>query len=177
MAGSRAGNLYGEKLLGAVPLDRNGLELVLDLPQVQALDEAHEGEHSLEVHLPFLQVLLGSFQLLPFVVGEVSPEEVAQVLERLWEGEDTVIIVRSDLRHFLSHTEATKLDALTAQAVLRLHPQDLQYEQACGRIPMAGLLLKARQVGLVPQCVDLRNSGDTAGPRDQVVGYGSFVFY
>jgi AmmeMemoRadiSam system protein B len=144
---------------------------------VEALDQAHEGEHSLEVHLPFLQVLLGSFQLMPFVVGEAMGSEVAEVLERIWGDDDTVIIVSSDLSHFLDHADATDLDHVTAGAVLDLRHQDLQYEQACGRIPMAGLMLRAEEEGLVPECVDLRNSGDTAGPRTQVVGYGSFVFH
>jgi len=165
-----------ETPLGSVPLDQAGLQDVLDLPQVQALDEAHEGEHSLEVHLPFLQVLLGSFQLLPFAVGDATPEEVAEVLALLWGEDETVIIVSSDLSHFLSYAEATELDQVTARTILELRSHGLEYEQACGRLPVAGLMIRAREEGLIPECVDLRNSGDTAGPRHQVVGYGSFVF-
>jgi AmmeMemoRadiSam system protein B len=161
--------------LGSVPVDADGVRQALDLDQVHLLDEAHEGEHSLEVHLPFLQVVLGDFTLVPLVVGEATAEEVAEVLEALWGGPETLVVVSSDLSHYLSYSEASELDARTAKAIRELRPEDIRYDQACGRMPVGGLLLRARELGLSVECVDLRNSGDTAGPRDQVVGYGSFL--
>jgi len=161
--------------LGSVPLDVEGVQAALELDQVQLLDEAHEGEHSLEVHLPFLQLSLGDFTLVPLVVGEASPEEVAEVLRRLWGGDETLVVVSSDLSHYLPYSQANELDATTARAIQELRPETIGHDQACGRMPMAGLLLRAREEGLSVECVDLRNSGDTAGPQNQVVGYGSFV--
>lgn len=162
--------------LGMVPMDREGVRAALELDQVLLLDEAHEGEHSLEVHLPFLQVVLGDFTMVPLVVGEASPEDVAEVLKVLWGGPETLIIVSSDLSHYLPYPQANELDALTARAIQELRLEEIRHDQACGRAPMGGLLLRAREEGLSVECVDLRNSGDTAGPRNQVVGYGSFVF-
>jgi len=165
-----------ETPLGLVTVDRGSVENALALDQVHLVDEAHEGEHSLEVHLPFLQVLLGDFQLVPLVVGEASPEEVAEVLEVLWGGEENLIVVSSDISHFHYYAQASEMDSATARAVVALDPSRIGYDRACGGIPMAGLMLRAREEGLSVECVDLRNSGDTAGPRDRVVGYGSFVF-
>jgi AmmeMemoRadiSam system protein B len=159
-----------------VPLDAEGRARALALPQVQLLDKAHEGEHSLEVHLPFLQAVLGEFQVLPLVVGEASPEDVAGALEELWGGEDTLVVISSDLSHFLSYERAARLDESTARAIEELRPEEIRHDQACGRIPVGGLLLRARAEGLKAERVDLRSSGDTAGPRDRVVGYGSFLF-
>ena len=174
LAASRA--IAFETPLGSVPVDREGVRAALELGQVLLLDEAHEGEHSLEVHLPFLQVVLGDFTLVPLVVGEASPEEVAEVLEVLWGGSETLIVVSSDLSHFLPYSQANELDALTARSIQELRPEEIGHDQACGRMPLGGLLLRAREEGLSVECVDLRNSGDTAGPRNQVVGYGSFLF-
>jgi AmmeMemoRadiSam system protein B len=165
-----------ETPLGAVPVDREGVRAALELDQVLLLDEAHEGEHSLEVHLPFLQVVLGEFRLVALVVGEASPEDVGEVLDALWGGPETLVVVSSDLSHYLPYPQAREMDALTARAIMELRPEKIRYDQACGRMPMGGLLLRAREKGLSVECVDLRNSGDTAGPRNQVVGYGSFVF-
>jgi AmmeMemoRadiSam system protein B len=152
------------------------MERAVELDQVSLLDAAHEGEHSLEVHLPFLQIALGDFSLVPLVVGEASPEEVAEVLKLLWGGDETLIVVSSDLSHYLPYDKAQELDEVTARAIQELRPEALGRDQACGRMPVAGLLLRAREEGLSAECVDLRNSGDTAGSRNQVVGYGSFVF-
>jgi hypothetical protein len=162
--------------LGDVPLDRAALESVLSLPQVQVMDEAHALEHSLEVHLPFLQVVLGSFSLVPFSVGNASAEEVAEVLERLWGGPETLIVVSSDLSHYLDYERARRLDAETTRAIEALDPEGLGEESACGRVPIRGLLVVARRRGLACHTVDLRNSGDTQGRRDRVVGYGSYFF-
>lgn len=162
--------------LGAVPVDRAAIEAISGLPQVQVLDEAHRQEHSLEVHLPFLQLTLDNFSVVPLVVGEASAEEVCEVIEALWTGPDTLIIVSSDLSHYHDYDTAIRLDRATSRQIEDLDYQGLEYGQACGRNPVSGLLLFARRHGLHATTLDLRNSGDTAGPRDQVVGYGTYVF-
>jgi len=165
-----------ETPMGRIPLDLEAMAEALELPQVRLLDRAHEGEHSLEVHLPFLQAVLGDFRLVPLVVGDALPQEVASVLVKLWGGDETLVVVSSDLSHFLPHGQAVALDEETASAIEAFRPDDIGPDQACGRIPVGGLLLRARALGLLVERVDLRNSGDTAGPRDRVVGYGSFLF-
>lgn len=161
--------------LGAVPVERAALAGLADLPQVQALERAFDGEHCLEVQLPFLQVLLGEFRLVPLLVGDASAEAVAAVLARLWGGPETLIVVSSDLSHYLSYAAARALDARTATAIGALDGEAIAPAQACGRNPILGLLALARRRGLVARQLDLRNSGDTAGPRDRVVGYGAWV--
>jgi len=160
--------------LGRIPLDEEAIASIADLPQVEVSASAHAQEHSLEVHLPFLQTVLADFALIPLVVGEATPEEVAQVLERLWGGEETLIVVSSDLSHFLHYVEAEKADLATAHAILKLDGH-LDGNQACGAYPINGLLLSAKRHGLAVHVVDLRNSGDTAGDHSRVVGYGAFV--
>ena len=163
--------------LGVVPVDTATVaRLVADFPQVRYLDEAHALEHSLEVHLPFLQEVLDEFTLVPLVVGEAGADEVDEVLEALWDGPETLIVISSDLSHYHDYETARRLDARTSRAIEALRPQDIYYENACGRNPVNGLLKAAREHGLRVNTVDLRNSGDTAGPRDQVVGYGAYVF-
>jgi AmmeMemoRadiSam system protein B len=162
--------------LGEIPLDGAALERLLELPQVSALHAAHQFEHSLEVHLPFLQIVLGSFSLVPLVVGDARPEEVAQVLESVWNGPETLIVVSSDLSHYQDYATARRMDALTARAIETLQPEDIRYDDACGRVPIQGLLVTARRKGLQAHTLDVRNSGDTAGPRDAVVGYGAWAF-
>jgi AmmeMemoRadiSam system protein B len=161
--------------LGQVAVDKTAAQALGDLPQVRVHDAAHAGEHSLEVHLPFLQELLGEFRLVPIVVGEAGPEEVAEVLERLWGGPETLIVVSSDLSHYHDYATAQKLDRATSQAIEGLRYEDIGYDDACGRTPVGGLLCYARRHGLKARTLDLRNSGDTAGPRDRVVGYGAYV--
>jgi AmmeMemoRadiSam system protein B len=136
---------------------------------------AHAEEHSLEVELPFLQVALRSFALVPLAVGDAAPDEVAGVIEQLWGGAETLIVVSSDLSHYHPYKEAQRADAATAKEILalgRLTPDD-----ACGAAPVNGLLLAAKRRGLRAELIDLRNSGDTAGDRKRVVGYGAFAFY
>jgi len=162
--------------LGRVRLDLEAIERSLRLPQVVPFDAAHAPEHSLEVHLPFLQALLGDFALVPLVVGEATPLEVAEVLELLWGGPETLIVVSTDLSHYCDYETARRLDAATTRAIEALEPEAIGHEQACGRIPIQGLLLAAQRHGLHADAVDVRNSGDTAGPRDRVVGYGAYVF-
>jgi AmmeMemoRadiSam system protein B len=162
--------------LGEVPLDRSAIDSILELPQVQILDEAHRSEHSLEVQLPFLQYLLADFSLVPLSVGNAKAEQVDEVIERLWGGAETLIVVSSDLSHYYDYETARGLDAATTRAIENLDPHGLDSESACGRVPTRGLLLAAKQHGLAVETVDLRNSGDTAGQKREVVGYGSYVF-
>lgn len=162
--------------LGNVQVDRAAVQAILDLPQVQISDEAHHFEHCLEVHLPFLQTICRDFTIVPLLVGAATAEEVAEVLDRLWDGPETRIVVSSDLSHYHDYAAARRLDAATAEAIVALDPAALGRESACGREPIRGLLLEAQRHRLTARIVDLRNSGDTAGPRDQVVGYGAFVF-
>jgi MEMO1 family protein len=162
--------------LGLVPVDVEACQNLVALPQVAVLDEAHAMEHALEVQLPFLQVVLGDFTLIPLAVGEASTEEVSQVLEAVWDGPETRLVVSSDLSHYRDWENARRLDRATAAAVEALEPDAIGEEQACGRMPIRGLLDAARRHGLRARTLDLRNSGDTAGPRSRVVGYGAFAF-
>ncbi len=162
--------------LGVVPVDVEAVREVRSLPQVRELDEAHALEHSLEVQLPFLQCTLGEFELVPLAVGDASPEDISQVLDVLWDGSETRFVVSSDLSHYYDFETAQRLDRATAKAIEALKPGGVAEERACGRMPIRGLLQAARKHGLRARTVDLRNSGDTAGPHDRVVGYGAFVF-
>lgn len=162
--------------LGVIPIDQAGLDSVLMLPQIHIRDDAHREEHSLEVQLPFLQTVLDNFRLIPLLVGDASAEAVAEVLEQLWGGDDTLIVVSSDLSHYHDYETARVLDTATSRAIEQLRPDDIQYDQACGRNPINGLLVAARHHHLNAVTLDLRNSGDTAGPRDRVVGYGAYGF-
>ncbi len=162
--------------LGDVPLDRTMIEAIQQLPQVSILDQAHAREHSLEVHLPFLQEVLATFKLVPLVVGDATIVEVSEVLEQVWGGNETLIVVSSDLSHYLDYESARQLDALTTRAIENLYPEKIHHEQACGRNSINGLLHLARQRGMHVKVVDVRNSGDTAGSKDRVVGYGAYVF-
>ncbi|HVR06816.1 MAG TPA: AmmeMemoRadiSam system protein B [Thermoanaerobaculia bacterium] len=161
--------------LGRVQLDLDAMAAVARLPQVALRPDAHEGEHSLEVELPFLQVVLGTFQLLPLVVGDAGGEEVAEVLEQVWGDEDTVLVISSDLSHYLPAAAAEQADRATASQILAL-AGPLTSRQACGAVPINGLLAAARRHGLMPRQLDLRHSGDTSGDRSRVVGYGAWAF-
>jgi len=161
--------------LGDIELDQEALARLRRLPFVESSDRPHALEHCLEVHLPFLVSALGAFKLVPVVVGDASPAEMAQLLDEVWGGDETLVVVSSDLSHYLPYDEARARDRNTAQAILDLDPH-LDPEDACGAAPVNGLLEIARRRGLEVELVDLRNSGDTAGGRSQVVGYGSFVF-
>ncbi len=163
--------------LGDVPLDARSLEITLRLPQVHRLDEAHRHEHSLEVQLPFLQFILARFSIVPILVGRVSAAEVAEVLEHLWRDDNTLIVASSDLSHFHDYRAARSIDSETAHLIERCQWQQLSRERACGFGGIQGLLKVAKTMNLQVHTVDLRNSGDTAGSRDEVVGYGSFVIY
>ena len=161
---------------GDIPIDQNAIDQIRDLPQVMELDQAHQFEHSLEVQLPFLQTVLKNFSLVPLVVGECAAQQVAEVLERLWDGEETLFVISSDLSHYNPYEVARQQDQHTSDAILQMAPEKIHYDDACGRNPVGGLLLAARHHGLKPALLDLRNSGDTAGDRDRVVGYGAYIF-
>ena len=165
-----------ETPLGRVPIDRDAVSAIADLPFVVQADAAHAPEHALEVELPFLQTLLGSFALVPLVVGDADPRQVAEVLERLWGGPDTLIVVSSDLSHYHDYDTAQRLDAATAAAIERGEWRSLGPDRACGFLPVAGLLVEADRRGLAARRLALCNSGDTAGPRDRVVGYGAWIW-
>jgi len=165
-----------ETPLGPVPVDPDALARVLALPAVRRSDAAHAAEHSLEVLLPFLQVLLESFHLVPLAVGDASPEEVDAVLESLWGGPETAVLVSSDLSHDHDVDTARRLDAATTRAIEERDPSGLGPGSACGRVPIRGLLVAARRHGLAPRTLRLRTSADAGGPRDRVVGYGAYAF-
>lgn len=169
---------YFSTPLGLIQVDQQAMvDDILLLPQVRVLDEAHREEHSLEVQLPFLQTVLGAdFTLIPLVVGETEAEEVAEVIDKLWGGPETLLVISSDLSHYHDYTTARRLDSATSQAIEQLNPLAIDYHQACGRNPVNGLLLAARQHHLNATILDVRNSGDTAGTRDRVVGYGAYAF-
>ncbi len=162
--------------LGNIPIDLDAIDQLRDLPQIVFSDRVHAQEHSLEVHLPFLQRALDDFKLVPLAVGEASPQAVAEVLDCLWGGQETLIVISSDLSHFLNYSAAQQVDRNTCQHILQLDTH-IQPQQACGAYPVNGLMLAARQRGLTPKLIHLCNSGDTAGDKNRVVGYASFAFY
>lgn len=161
--------------LGPIRVDQTALAAIADLPQVRCYEAPFEGEHCLEVQFPFLQLLLGDFAIVPLLVGDASVDEVAAVIDRLWGGPETLIVVSSDLSHYLDYDSAKAIDAETTRAIEGLHPEAIGHAQACGRNPLNGLLAVAKRRGLHAHTLDLRNSGDTAGPRSQVVGYGAYA--
>ena len=160
--------------LGEVPIDADAVERALGLPGTQVSDEAHADEHSLEVHLPFLQTVLDDFQIVPIVVGVCPAHEVESVLGALWGGEETLIVVSSDLSHFHSYDTARAIDARTT-ARIEAREATLHGEDACGAYAVNGLLLAATSHGLQVRTLDTRNSGDTAGDKSRVVGYGAYA--
>jgi AmmeMemoRadiSam system protein B len=162
--------------LGRVAVDRDALTAPGDLPSVVQTDAPHAPEHALEVELPFLQVILPHFMVVPLVVGEAEPKEVAEVLRRLWAGPETLIVVSSDLSHYHDYETARRIDGATAMAIERGDWKNIGSDRACGFLPVAGLLIEAERRGLRAQRLSLCNSGDTAGSRDRVVGYGAWMF-
>src|SRR5215468_5873995 len=165
-----------ETPLGRVPVDKSALSTIADLPFVVRSDAPHAPEHALEVELPFLQTLLASFRVVPLVVGDAAPQDVAHGLRRLWGEPDTLIVVSSDLSHYHDYETARRLDAATAAAIERSDWASLGPNQACGCVAVAGLLVEAGRRSLRARRLSLCNSGDTAGSRDRVVGYGAWMF-
>jgi len=162
-------------LLGDVAVDRAAVEALLTLPFVEYIEQAHTLEHSLEVHLPFLQEVLNDFKLVPIVAGDASPDQVCQVLEQLWGGDETLLVISSDLSHYHDYATAKRLDQTTSQLIEQLQYQSLTPEDACGKVPVSGLLKLLQQKSMHIKNIDLRNSGDTAGDKHRVVGYGAYV--
>jgi MEMO1 family protein len=162
--------------LGLVPVDGEARRELLGVSHVVTGDAPHAREHSLEVQLPFLQVLLGEVPVLPIAAGEATAPQVAAVLERVWGGEETLIIVSSDLSHYLDYATARAVDTATAESILA-SSAELDAEQACGYVAVNGLLYAARRLHLGVRLLDLRNSGDTQPDRTRVVGYGAFALY
>ncbi len=163
--------------LGDIPLDTEALQqLAASFPITTFRNDAHALEHSLEVHLPFLQHTLDNFSLIPLVVGETTPQQVADVLNALWGGPETLIIISTDLSHFLPYEDANHIDAQTSQRITQFD-HNLLGEEACGCRPLNGLLYLARQKNLHCELLERCNSGDTAGSKDRVVGYGAFALY
>jgi len=165
-----------ETPLGRVPIDEDAVAALKGMPQVVTQPVAHAQEHSLEVQVPFLQEVLGEFKLVPLAVGFASAQDVADVIEKLWGGPETLIVISSDLSHYHPYREATAIDRATVESILA-YRTDIEHEQACGATPVSGLLITAKKHGLLPELLDLRNSGDTAGGRDRVVGYASIAFW
>jgi hypothetical protein len=161
--------------LGTVEVDLDAVRAALTLPQVRIGAAAHAAEHSLEVQLPFLQALLDDFRIVPLVVGAASADEVAAVIDLLWGGPETLVVISTDLSHYHGYDTARAIDRGSVERILALDPV-LDHDQACGATPLNGFLACARRRGLVPELLDLRNSGDTAGDRARVVGYASFAF-
>ena len=162
--------------LGTIEIDAEAVAALQRLPQITVSGPAHALEHSLEVHLPFLQKVLAQFRLVPLAVGQARAEEVAEVLDVLWGGPETLLVISSDLSHYLPYAEAQTTDRGTCESILKLSTT-INHRQACGATPVTGLTLAARRRGLKPMLLDLRNSGDTAGDKQRVVGYASFAFY
>ena len=162
--------------LGEVALDHTAIDRIRSLPQVIVSNHAHRQEHSLEVHLPFLQEMLGPFSLVPLLTGDAAPSEVGAAIDLLWGGPETLIVVSSDLSHYHGYATASRLDAATSTAIEALRNEDIADDHACGAVAIRGLLWAARRRGLRARTVDLRNSGDTAGSREHVVGYGAYAF-
>jgi AmmeMemoRadiSam system protein B len=162
--------------LGHVPVDKQAVEALLHFPQVRLDDSAHAPDHCLEVHLPFLQHLLGDFTIVPLLVGDAEPAKVGEPLEAVWGTEETLVVISSDLSHFHDYDTARQLDDGTTRAIEQLDANDIGPIEACGCRAISGLLHVARKLGLRATTIDVRNSGDTAGPKDEVVGYGAYMF-
>jgi hypothetical protein len=168
---------YFETPLGKIPVDKELLNKLLSLPYIYESIDAHKKEHSLEVQLPFIQYIFKNhtYKILPLAVGKISPEQILEVLKTLYNNQ-TLIIVSSDLSHYYDYKTAKALDEKTAIAIEELNPYQIQFEQACGRLPIQGLLLFAKEKNWKPIRLDLRNSGDTSGDKSRVVGYGAWCF-
>ena len=163
--------------LGDLLVDMNAIDELANLPFVYPYDEAHAPEHGLEVHLPFLiETLGGDFKVLPLLFGDVSVEYTAKVLDRFWGKPSTLVVVSTDLSHFYHYEQAKRIDCVTVDAILAGQTQAIGPRQACGHTAVQAAMQCAKQHGAKPRLLDLRNSGDTSGPRDEVVGYTAIVY-
>jgi len=161
--------------LGAIAIDQEAVQAIAKLPFVDYIEQAHVSEHSLEVHLPFLQEMLDDFKLVPIVAGDATADQVSEVIEALWGGDETLIVISSDLSHYHDYATAQQMDKATSKLIENLRYEALVSESACGKVPVSGLLKLAREKSLSIKTIDLRNSGDTAGDKRRVVGYGAYV--
>ena len=168
---------YFETPLGRITIDSTSLLELAKFPQVVISNQAHEQEHSLEVQLPFLQSIFSQFELIPMVVGDISTEALVKVLEFLWGGEETLIVISSDLSHFLDYDTAVAIDNKTSQAIENFDSESISSEMACGCSGIKALLQVANNKNLQVKTIHQCNSGDTAGSKDRVVGYGSYAIY
>lgn len=163
--------------LGNIEIDQKGIQQLASLSQIITSEQAHRDEHSLEVQLPFLQAILDDFTLIPLVVGNATAEDVAEVINLLWGDEHTLIVISTDLSHYHNYNHAKQLDRSTSDAIANLKPELIEYEDACGRNGLKGMLKVATEKHLSVDILDLRNSGDTAGDKERVVGYGAYAFH
>ncbi|HAU1443457.1 TPA: AmmeMemoRadiSam system protein B, partial [Legionella pneumophila] len=163
--------------LGEIQQDKELLTQIIDLPYVYSLPEAHQNEHCLEVQLPFCQMIFSKFKILPLVVGETNPQDVARLIARVWGGDDTLLIISSDLSHYLPYHIAQREDKKTCLSIDTLNGEEILHDAACGYFPLRGFLYFARQHHIYSRLIDLRNSGDTAGDKERVVGYAAYHFY
>lgn len=161
--------------LGDIEIDHEAVQTIAKLPFVEYIEQAHTQEHSLEVHLPFLQEMLDNFKLVPIVAGDATAEQVSEVIKTLWGGDETLIVISSDLSHYHDYATAQIMDKNTSKLIENLQYEALISESACGKVPVSGLLKLAREKSLSIKTIDLRNSGDTAGDKRRVVGYGAYV--
>ena len=162
---------------GNIPIDKKGIQLISELPQVIVSEQAHKEEHSLEVQLPFLQAVLNEFSLIPLVVGDAERHIVAEVIDLLWGDEHTLIVISTDLSHYHAYNKAKELDQATSEAIVNLQADLIGYDDACGRNGLKGMITVAEEKHLSIDTLDLRNSGDTAGDKNRVVGYGAYVIH
>jgi len=162
--------------LAPISVDVDAVDKLAEREDAQVMDLAHAQEHSLEVQLPFIYEALGDVDIVPVLAGDCSFDQVADVLDELWGGDETAIVVSSDLSHYLSYDDCVTLDTVTTHAIETFSPEKINRPQACGRLPIGGLLKCAQQRSMKVKTLDVKNSGDTAGPRGQVVGYGSWTF-
>jgi MEMO1 family protein len=167
---------YFETPLGQIPTDPGSMEKLSELPFIHFDDRSHAPEHSLEVQLPFLQELIPEFTMVPILVGDADTDEVAAALEMVWGNDETLMVVSSDLSHYENYETAKMMDEKTSTSIVQLRPEKLRFRDACGRLPICGLLTVAKRLGMSAETVDLRNSGDTAGDKGRVVGYGAYLF-
>jgi AmmeMemoRadiSam system protein B len=164
-----------ETPIGPVPVDRETVAALVQAGLAREFEPAHENEHSLEVQLPFLKQLFPDARVVPLLAGDDDWHAAERVLATLWGGEETAIVVSSDLSHYHAYATAQRLDASTAKSIERLAAGEVDHEQACGATGVNALLALAAEKGLACTTLDLRNSGDTAGPKNRVVGYGAFA--
>ncbi|RKZ85020.1 MAG: AmmeMemoRadiSam system protein B [Gammaproteobacteria bacterium] len=167
---------YFDIPLGRIAIDKIAQAKLLDIEGVHKFDAAHAAEHSLEVQLPFLQYILDDFSIVPIVAGDASPKLIAEVIKTLWGGPETLFVISSDLSHYHDYQTAQLLDQITSQAILNMDVATIDSQHACGSVGIRGLLTFAQHHPMKASILDLRNSGDTAGSKDKVVGYGAYSF-